>query len=180
LEGIERMNIRTIGASVGAARVFREVVFGRTLAVAQRANATPERNDVHVDTIRSLVLLPGWQRDEAAKAQMLRLVDRALGHATEAGQVATIARLESLKGTHWEDEFLLTSAIAHAEASGDAQVRASTAYVYGLYLGRCARYATALDYIAHAIMDACCNRSPQLTHDLAVECPVISARVSHS
>ncbi len=123
----------------------------KALKLLERLPPTPERNRLHVEIISSLAKLPGSERDEAAKAQMLSHVDRALKHATEAGELATIARLEVIKGVQEKDELLLSSAIAHAEASGDAGIQAATANAYGMYLGGCARYATSLDHISRAI-----------------------------
>ena len=91
--------------------------------------------DVHCDVILSLVRLPGSTRNEEAEARLFRHVDQALTNATEAGQTATMARLESIKGRYQDDKALLESAIVRAESSGDRLAEAFTAANYGGYLG---------------------------------------------
>ena len=51
----------------------------------------------------------------------------ALTNATEAGQIADMARLEAIKGRHQDDEALLESAIVRAESSGDTLAEAFAA-----------------------------------------------------
>ena len=125
--------------------------YWQALDLLERLPPTPERNRAHADTIFAMSQWPSWQRGEASTAQMLRHVDRALAHATEAGQLATIARLEGFKGHFVKDEFLIKSAIAHAQASGDSPAQAATSYSYGMYLGGRARYAESLEHIKRAI-----------------------------
>jgi class 3 adenylate cyclase/tetratricopeptide (TPR) repeat protein len=144
----------SLKAAKEAARVYArpEAIkrYWQALDLLEGLPSTPEQNRLHVETICSLLDLPGWARDNAAKVSMLRHMDEALALATEAGELATIARIEARKGINWEDEGLLIAAMGHAEASGDALVRRYTAHNYAAYLGKCARYATALDYIARA------------------------------
>jgi class 3 adenylate cyclase len=144
----------SLQAAKEAARVYArpEAInrYWQALNLLEGLPVTPDLNRVHVETICVLVELPGWARDEAAKNLMLRHLDEALAFANEAGQLVTVARLESRKGVHWEDEGLLTAAMAHADSSGDSLVRRYTANNYASYLGKSARYATALDYIARA------------------------------
>ena len=141
-------------AAKEAARVYArpEAIkrYWQALDLVQGLPSTQERNRIHVDTICSLASQPGWVRDETAKSLMLRHVDEALTRAGEAGELATVATLECLKGYNWGDEGLLTTAMAHADVSGDAIVRRATTNSYAAYLGKRGRYATALDYLARA------------------------------
>src|SRR5262245_7397705 len=122
--------------------------YGQALDLLESLPPTPEGARVQVGTIFALVDLPGW---EAVKPKMLRHVDQALALASQAGQSRTSALLESLKGAYWEDEALLANAVVHAESSGDAQALRYAVFNYGTYLGKCARYATALNHIARAL-----------------------------
>src|SRR5262249_23624477 len=144
----------SLKAAKEAARVYArpEAIkrYWQALDLLQGLPSTPERNRVQVETICSLLDLPGWAHDDASKVSMLSHIDEALALATEAGELVTVARLESRKGINWEDEGFLVAAMGHAVASGDALVRRSTAHNYAGYLGKCARYATALDYLSRA------------------------------
>jgi hypothetical protein len=124
--------------------------YWQALDLVQGLPSTPERNRVHVETICALASLAGWARDEASRTQMLRHVHQTLACASEGGEFATVACLECLKGRDWDDEGLHKTAMAHADASGDAIVRRDTTTSYAAYLGKRGRYATALDYIARA------------------------------
>jgi len=141
-------------AAKEAARVYArpEAInrYWQALDLLQGLPHTPDRNQVHVETICALIGLPGWARDEAAKNLMLRHLDEALASANEAGQLATVARLEVRKGGHWEDDALLITALVHAEASGDVLVRRYATQQYASYLGKRGRYETALGYVARA------------------------------
>jgi len=106
---------------------------------------------LYIETVRSLLDTPASARDEAEKGQLHRHVDQALALATEAGQLAAVARLEALKGTYWGDEVLLTNAIAHAEASGDVEARSRCEFIYGSTLGKLGRCAAALEHLTLAI-----------------------------
>jgi DNA-binding winged helix-turn-helix (wHTH) protein/tetratricopeptide (TPR) repeat protein len=177
---------KALSYALEAARIAAKV-YARPEAISHYAQAldllenlppTPERNRVHIGTIFALVDLPGWERNEAAKAKVLRHVDQALALAHQAGQLRAIAFLESLKGVHWEDEALLTNAIAYAESSGDVEVRRYTAFNYGTYLGKCARYTTALNYIAPALAIGDLPQEP-LTFWLAMGGRCFSARAGN-
>jgi tetratricopeptide (TPR) repeat protein len=124
--------------------------YWQALDLIQELPSTPERHRVRVETIRSLMDLPAWARDGSGKAKMVGHIDQALALATERGELTTVAHLEYLKGMNWDNEGLLITAMAHAEASGDAIVRRVTTYGYAAYLGKCARYATALSYLSRA------------------------------
>jgi class 3 adenylate cyclase/tetratricopeptide (TPR) repeat protein len=121
------------------------------LDILERLPQTPERSLIHCDIILSLVRLPGWMRDEAAKARMLRHVDQALADAAAAGREVTVARLQTIKGLHWQDEALLVAGIECAETSGDALTQAFAAHRYGSYLGQHAQFDKSLGHVARAI-----------------------------
>ena len=93
--------------------------YWQALELIERTPPTSERARVHCDVILSLVQLPGWIRDEEAEVRLLRHVDQALTNATEAGQIANMARLEAVKGRYQDNEALLERAIGRAEGSGD-------------------------------------------------------------
>jgi tetratricopeptide (TPR) repeat protein len=154
-ENGERALTYTLEAAQRAEKLYSRPeavgLYWQTLDLLERLPPTPDLNRVHAETISSLVRLPGWECDNQAKARLLRHVDRSLAHAVEAGELATVCRLEIVKGFQKEDELLFTSAVAHAEASGDAHVRAAAAFSYGMYLGGRAQYATSLDHISRAI-----------------------------
>jgi tetratricopeptide (TPR) repeat protein len=99
----------------------------------------------------SLVRLPGWVRDEAGKARMLRHLDQALTDAAVTNEIATMARLEAIKGELCEDEALLIGAVERAEDSRDLLAEAFAAIRYGNYLGQRGRFGEALSHAARAI-----------------------------
>ena len=90
-------------------------------------------------------------RDDEAETRLFRHVDEALKNATEAGQIADVARLEALKGRHQDDEALLKSALVRAESSGDRSAEAFSANYYGLYLGQRGQFVASLGHIERAI-----------------------------
>ena len=90
-------------------------------------------------------------RDEEAETRLFRHVDEALKNATEAGQIADVARLEALKGRHQDDEALLKSALVRAESSGDTSAEAFSAAYYGHYLGQRGQFVASLGHIERAI-----------------------------
>jgi tetratricopeptide (TPR) repeat protein len=83
--------------------------------------------------------------------RLFRHVDLALTNATAVGQTANMAKLESIKGTHQDDEALFKSAIVRAEGSGDRLAEAFTAQYYGDYLGQHGQFEASLEYLARAI-----------------------------
>jgi class 3 adenylate cyclase/tetratricopeptide (TPR) repeat protein len=125
--------------------------YWQALELMERLPHTPERNRAHCNVIMSLISLPGWVRDEQAETRLFRHVEKALKHATEAGQIADMARLESLKGRHQDDEALLKSALVRAESSGDTSAEAFSANYYGSYLGQRGQFEASLGHIERAI-----------------------------
>ena len=125
--------------------------YWQALDLLEKLDFTPAHAQARVRIIITMTALPGWQRDEAAREKMLRHIDRAIAYETASHQLATLAQMETIKGQYWEDEALLVSAVAHAEASGDASAVASTTYNYGIYLGACARFEESLAHVARGI-----------------------------
>jgi tetratricopeptide (TPR) repeat protein len=74
-----------------------------------------------------------------------------LADAAAGEQIATIARLEAIKGELSEDEALLIGAVERAENSGDPLVPAFAAIRYGNYLGQRGRFEESLSHVARAI-----------------------------
>ena len=89
--------------------------------------------------------------DEAARARMLRHIDRALENAPLDGNAAVAARLQAVKGSFLDDEALLVDALARAEASGDALTLAFTENRYGQYLGVHGQFEKSRGHVARAI-----------------------------
>src|SRR6185436_15314798 len=84
--------------------------YWQALDLLEKLPRTVERRHVHIDAVLSLVQLPGWMRDEAGKARMLRHIDEALADAVAGDLVAPMVKLQTIKGRHWEDETLLVDA----------------------------------------------------------------------
>src|SRR5262245_4308512 len=160
-ENREKALYYALDAAKKAARVYAhpEAInrYWQALELLQSLPSTSDRNQLHIETVWSLLDSPTVPtaypvtRDEAEKDQLLRHMDHALALATEAGQMATVARLEALKGIYCGDETLLTNAIANAEASGDVEARSRAEFLYGSTLGRLGRCAAALEHLTLAI-----------------------------
>jgi tetratricopeptide (TPR) repeat protein len=125
--------------------------YWQALELLDRLPANVEQNRVHAEAILSLMSLPGWMRDETARARMLLQVDRAIENVTVDGNVAMAVRLQAAKGYSWDDEALLVDALARAELSGDASARADAEFRYGGYLGKHGRFEESLGHTARAI-----------------------------
>jgi tetratricopeptide (TPR) repeat protein len=125
--------------------------YWQALELIERLPHTPELDRVHCNVILSLIRLPSWMRDEQAETRLFRHVEKALKNATEAGQIADMARLEVLTGRHQDDEALLKSAPVRAESSGDTSAEAFCASHYGSYLGQRGEFAASLGHIERAI-----------------------------
>ncbi len=66
----------------------------------------------------------------------VRHLDSAIKSASEAGHLATLARLQAYKGNAWEDESLLVRAVENARTSGDKSTQARVAERCAGYFGR--------------------------------------------
>src|SRR5262245_564404 len=154
-ENREKALYYALDAARKAARVYAhpEAInrYWQALELLRSLPPTRDRNQLHIETVCSLLDTPASARDEAEEGQLFRHVDQALALATEAGQLAAVARLEALKGIYWGDEVLLTNAIAHAEASGDVEARSRCEFLYGTTLGKLGRCAAALEHLTLAI-----------------------------
>jgi class 3 adenylate cyclase/tetratricopeptide (TPR) repeat protein len=125
--------------------------YWQALELLDRLPRTPERRRTHLEVVLALLDLPGWMRGPADIDRGREHLESAIREATEARDTASRPRLESLKGALIEDEGLLTSALAGAEASKDARVWAEVAWRYAELLGRRGRYEEALAYVPRAI-----------------------------
>src|SRR5215471_4098420 len=63
--------------------------YWQALSLLEQTPQAAGQTRTHTDTILSLVRLPGWVRDEAGKARMLRHLDQALTDATVSNEIAT-------------------------------------------------------------------------------------------
>jgi predicted ATPase/class 3 adenylate cyclase len=154
-EGWEKALHYTLAAAERAQKLFARPEeinhYWQALELLERIPHTAERSDVHCKVIFSLVRLPGSTRNEEGEARLLRHVDQALTNATDAGQMATMARLESMKGRFQDNKALLEGAIVRAESSGDRLAEAITAANYGGYLGNNGQFEASLGHFERAI-----------------------------
>ncbi len=81
----------------------------------------------------------------------LRHLDSAIETASEAGQLATLARLQSYKGSLWDDESLLARAVENAQASGDKSTQARVAERCAGYFGRHGLFERSHEHIERAM-----------------------------
>src|SRR5262249_17226034 len=72
--------------------------YWQALELLDRLPENKETSEIRSDIVLSLLPLPGWMRDEAGRERILRHVDQALADADAAGDLATLARLEAIKG----------------------------------------------------------------------------------
>src|SRR4051812_13239642 len=82
---------------------------------------------------------------------MAAYVDAALAEASEAGLMATVAKLEASKGNRWDDEVLPERAVVHGEASGDVSAQAMVASDCAAFFGRRGEFEKASGHAARAI-----------------------------
>jgi hypothetical protein len=66
--------------------------YWQALSLLEQTPQAATETCTHTDTILSLVRLPGWVRDEAGKARMLRHLDQALTDAAVTTEIATMAK----------------------------------------------------------------------------------------
>jgi tetratricopeptide (TPR) repeat protein len=123
--------------------------YWKALELMAHLPRTVERGRTHIDVVLKLVSL--WLTSGAGQKEGMRHIDEAIRTAADIGDAVNLARLESVKGHLSQDENLLTRAIARAETSRNALVRAHTANHYGLYLGMIGQYEKAVPYLGQAI-----------------------------
>jgi class 3 adenylate cyclase/tetratricopeptide (TPR) repeat protein len=121
----------------------------QALELLEHFPRTVERANTHINVVLSLVRLPASLI--AGEEGLLRHIDEAMHAADDIGDAARLAGLESTKGFFSFDENLLTRAIARAETTGNALVRAHTANMYGNYLGIIGQYVKAVPHVGKAI-----------------------------
>ncbi len=107
--------------------------------------------DTRVDTVLSLMGLPGWIRDQKAKERGLGHLRRAIDTATRRGESGKLARLEALSGYLARDEEQMRAAVERARASGDAMATAHSASKLGDYLGSKGKYGEAVSFLDESI-----------------------------
>lgn len=151
----ERALTCTLQAAARARRLYArpEAIahYWQGLKLLDRLPTSDERRRTHIDTLLSLVALPGWMRDDAGRGEGLRQIDHALHTLVGSADLASLSRLEAVKGYLLRDETLLQQAIVRAEESGDALARAFAAEYYADYLGESSQYERSLAHISGAI-----------------------------
>jgi class 3 adenylate cyclase/tetratricopeptide (TPR) repeat protein len=125
--------------------------YWQALGLFERLPENSDRNRVHARVLLSAMWLPGFVRDDGARARMLQHLDRALENAVNDGDATAAVELKVLKGAFLDDETLLVSALAEAEALGDVSALASAEHRYGHYLGIHGQYEKSLVHVARSI-----------------------------
>jgi len=127
--------------------------YWQALELLEHLPRTVERARTHINVVLSLVRLPASLIAGIVGGMegLLRHIDEAMHAADDIGDAARLAGLESTKGFFSFDENLLTRAIARAETTGNALVRAHTANLYGNYLGIIGQYVKAVPHVGKAI-----------------------------
>jgi class 3 adenylate cyclase/tetratricopeptide (TPR) repeat protein len=125
--------------------------YWQALDLFERLPENSERNRVHARVVTSTMLLPGFVRDDAARARMLRHVDRALENAVKDGNASAAIKLQVSKGSFVHDEMLLVDGLARAEALGDVPTLAFAEQRYGQYLGVRGQFEKSLGHVARSI-----------------------------
>ena len=145
----------TLEAARNAERIYArpEAIsrYWQVLDLLDRLSASPEHGPLRAQTILALLDLPGSLAKGDARSRMAAHMDTALAEASEAGQMATVAKLEAARGRYWGDEALLERAVVDGEASGDLSAQATVAdYCAGLF-GQRGEFEKARGHAARAI-----------------------------
>jgi tetratricopeptide (TPR) repeat protein len=125
--------------------------YWQALDLFERLPENSDRNRIHAGVVLSTIWLPGSMRDDAARARLLRHVDRALENAMRDGDLAAAIRLQVSKGSVVHDEALLVDGLARAEALGDVPALAFAEQRYGQYLGIDGQFENSLVHVARSI-----------------------------
>ena len=125
--------------------------YWQALDLFERLPENSDRNRVHARVLLSSMWLPGFVRDDTARARMLQHLDRALENAANDGDATAAVNLQVGKGAFLDDETLLVSALAEAEALGDVSALASAEQRYGHYLGIHGQFEKSLAHVARSI-----------------------------
>ncbi len=122
------------------------------LNLLDRMPGSPEIELRRIGILLSLIE-PGsyFWRNEAERSMALRHLDSAIGTASEAGQLATLARLQAYRGNSWEDESLLARAVENAQASADKSTQARVAERCATYFGKHGLFERAHEHIERAM-----------------------------
>lgn len=125
--------------------------YWRALELFDRLPRTEDRERQHADATEALVRIPGFARDETMVQLAVQNLDRALRSTADRGNVASLARVQALKGFIVRSEDLLKEALVRAESCGDPLVHAFVRDRYGAYLGASGRWDEALTQYGHSI-----------------------------
>jgi tetratricopeptide (TPR) repeat protein len=125
--------------------------YWHALDLLGRLPSTAERQRLHVDTVLTLVELPGWRRNDAERAAGFEHLERALKATDGLDDQPRLAKVESVLGWLRPDEECLRRAVDRAEMIRDDSVRAFTGSYYGGYLGQVGRFEHSLTHIGRGI-----------------------------
>jgi class 3 adenylate cyclase/tetratricopeptide (TPR) repeat protein len=125
-------------------------LYWQALGLIDRLPQTAERSRVHIDMTLGLVIRAGWARDESQLREGLRHIRAAKRIAADGREVGLLVKLEAREGRILEDESLLRSAVARAEASGDRAAVAFADSEYGGLLGHQGRFEESLGRLDRA------------------------------
>ncbi len=125
--------------------------YWRALELFDRLPRTEDRQRQHADVTEALVQLPGFARDETMVQLAVQNLDRALQSTADRGDVASLARVQALKGFIVRSEELLKEALVRAESCGDPLTHAFVRERYGAYLGFSGRWDEALTQYGRSI-----------------------------
>lgn len=125
--------------------------YWQALDLLARLPTTPERQQMHAETVLALVRTPGYFRDATSREAALRHIDESIREAELLGALSVQSGLEAQKGLQFQNEDVMLRALAHAEASGNPLTLATAAMLYGEYLGQHGHYEKGLVHIEQAI-----------------------------
>jgi tetratricopeptide (TPR) repeat protein len=125
--------------------------YWRALELFDRLPRSKDRQRQHADVTEALVQLPGFARDETMVQLAVQNLDRALQGTADQGDVASLARVQVLKGFIVRSEELLKEALVRAESCGDPLTHAFVRERYGAYLGFSGRWDEALTQYGRSI-----------------------------
>ena len=125
--------------------------YWQALDLFERLPEDSDQSRVHARVLLSSMFLPGFMRDDAARARLMRHVDRALENAMRDGDLAAAIRLQVSKGSVVLDEALLVDGLARAESLGDVPALAFAEQRYGQYLGIEGQFENSLAHVARSI-----------------------------
>ncbi len=126
--------------------------FWSALNLLDRMPGSPEIETHRINILLSLVEHGAYfWRNEAERSMAFRHLDSAISTASEAGQLATLARLQAYKGYAWDDEDLLANAAENAQASGDKSTEVWVADRCALYFGMHGLFERSHEHVERAM-----------------------------